>query len=55
LASDDQFLVLAPSRCTPSIYGERKMTSEDQWSTDELEAAVEAYAEMYRAGQEGAR
>ena len=29
------------------------MTSEDQWSTDELEASVEAYAEMYRADQEG--
>jgi 5-methylcytosine-specific restriction enzyme A len=29
------------------------MTSEDQWSTDELEASVEAYAELYRADQEG--
>ena len=29
------------------------MTSEDQWSTEELEASVEAYAEMYGADQEG--
>ena len=29
------------------------MAAEDQWSEEELKASVDAYAEMYRADQEG--
>ena len=46
-------LLPLPVRILIIVLLRRDMASEDLWSEEELKASVKAYADMYRADQEG--